>query len=94
MPQDYTEAAKWLNMAAEQGNASAQMMLGVMYEKGQGVPQDYVQAHKWYSLSASIATGVLRGMAEDNREGVAEHMTPEQIAEAERLAREWTAKRE
>ena len=30
---------------AEQGDASAQFNLGVMYDDGQGVPQDYIQAH-------------------------------------------------
>ena len=41
----------WLPLA-EQGDASAQYNLGVMYEKGRGVPQDYKEAVKWYRLSA------------------------------------------
>ena len=57
-----------------------------MHEQGQGVPQDYVVAHMWLNLAA--AQGV-----EDAREGrdrVAGMMTSAQIAEAQRLAREWT----
>ena len=44
---------KWYTLAAEQGNASAQTYLGLMYATGQGVPQDYVRAHMWFNLSAS-----------------------------------------
>ena len=61
-----------------------------MYEDGKGVPQDYVQAHMWYNLAAAQG-----GMAGDttvkNRDRVAKRMTPAQIAEAQRLAREWMA---
>ncbi|MBI2881977.1 MAG: sel1 repeat family protein [Candidatus Tectomicrobia bacterium] len=37
---------------AEQGHASAQFNLGVMYYDGQGVPQDYVEAAKWFRKAA------------------------------------------
>ena len=63
---------------AEQGDASAQINLGVMYATGRGVPQDYVSAHMWLNLGASKA-----------REMVAESMTREQIAEAQARALEW-----
>jgi len=36
-------------LAAEQGFADAQLNLGAMYGKGEGVPQDYVQAHMWFT---------------------------------------------
>ncbi len=66
-----------------------------MYEKGQGVPQDYVQAHMWYNLAAShFAPGSDRDRAVKNRDIIAEKMTPAQIAEAQRLAREWKPKPE
>ncbi|OBX79779.1 tetratricopeptide repeat protein [Haemophilus aegyptius] len=49
---DYQTTFKlWLPLA-EQGNALAQMMLGVMYAKGQGVKQDDVEAVKWYRKAA------------------------------------------
>ena len=44
VPQNYAEAVKWYRLAADQGDASAQFNLGVMYDKGQGVPQDYAEA--------------------------------------------------
>ena len=37
---------------AQQGNASAQAILGNMYDIGEGVTQDYKQAVKWYRKSA------------------------------------------
>jgi TPR repeat protein len=46
------EAVKWYRLAAEQGHASAQSNLGVMYKNGQGVIQDYQEAVKWYRLAA------------------------------------------
>ena len=93
VPQDYAESAKWYRKAAEQGYANAQNNLGTMYDKGWGVPQDYVQAHKWYNLAASsLPPGKDHDRATKNRDNVAKRMTPAQIAEAQRLAREWKPK--
>ena len=85
VPQDYSEAVKWYRLAADQGDAYAQNNLGVMYAKGQGVPQDYVLAHMWFNLSAAQGNED----AVKNRDIVAGQMTPDQLAEAQRLAREW-----
>ena len=49
---DYQTAFKlWLPLA-EQGDASAQFNLGLMYDNGQGVKQDDVDAVKWYRKAA------------------------------------------
>lgn len=82
---NHTEAAHWYRKAAEQGNVAALNNLGVLYKYGYGVPSDYVQAHMWYNLAA------IQGAekAADNRDSVGRRMTPAQIAEAQRLAREW-----
>jgi len=95
--QDYSEAVKWYQQAAEQGHADAQYNLGAMYGTGQGVPQDNVLAYMWLNLAASrfpASEGEKRGMVILNGEIIASKMTPEQIAEAERLAREWMPKKE
>ena len=55
MLQDYAAAVKWYRRAAEQGHASAQFNLGVMYDGGQGVLQDYAAAVKWYRRAAEQA---------------------------------------
>ena len=43
---------KWYRKAADQGHASAQNNLGIMYATGQGVPQNDAEAVKWYRLAA------------------------------------------
>ena len=91
VPQDYAEAVKWYRMATEQGNVDAQFDLGFMYGKGRGVPQDYVQAHLWFNLAAAQAYGE---QASRNRDIIADKMTPAQIAEAQRLARDWRPKKQ
>ena len=88
VPQDYAAAVSWYRKAAEQGYAAAQFNLGVMYDKGQGVPQDYVQAHKWWNLAAANGDAD----AIKSRDIVAKKMTPAQIAEVQKLAREWKPK--
>ena len=94
VPQDYAEAVRWYLRAAGQGLAEAQNNLGDMYHRGYGVPQDYVQAHMWFNLAATRLPPDRRFKAVWNRDLVAAEMTPEQIAEAQRLAREWKPKSE
>ncbi len=61
--------------------------LGILFSTGQGVEMDYVEAHKWFNLAA------LRGInaARDWRAEIAREMSMDQIAEAQRQAREWLA---
>ncbi len=94
VPQDYAKAVRWYRKAAEQEYAKAQFNLGFMYGNGLGVPQDYAQAHMWYNLAASkFRPGKDRDRAVKNRDFVAKMLTPAQISEAEKLAREWRPKK-
>ncbi len=88
VPQDYQEAVRWYQKAAEQGHAWAQVNLGLMYARGQGLAQDYVQAYRWYTLAASQDDG----LAGKSKAHLEKSMTLDQLAEAQRLAREWTPK--
>jgi uncharacterized protein len=90
VPQDYAEAARWYRRAADQGFASAQWMLSSMYATGSGVPKDYVQAHMWCNVSAAQGFGA----ATYCRADLERAMTPEQVAEAQKLARNWKPKPE
>ena len=69
--QDYREAVKWYEKAAEQGDASAQCNLGTVYNLGQGVSQDYKKAVKWFRKAAeqenAMAQAKLGVMFEDGR---------------------------
>ena len=90
--QDYAAAAAWYRKAADQGLCTAQLNLATMYDDGLGVPEDYVQAHKWYNLAAArfpASQTEERNKALAGRERVAGKMSPEQITEAQKLARTW-----
>ena len=85
---DYVQAAEWYLRAAEQGLWLAQLKLGTVYYQGRSVPQDYVQAYKWAYIAEKAHPGEYH---HEIRPGiVASRMTPEQLAEAQRLVREWT----
>lgn len=82
------KALYWFEKSASQGNAEAQMHLGNAYARGKGVPVDLVKAHMWLDLAA--AQGGYE--AQFRFEYVASQMTPEQIARAQVMAREWRQK--
>jgi TPR repeat protein len=75
--------------AAEGGIAAAQYKLGVMYATSQGEPKDDVVAYMWCNLAAAQGNEEARGL----KGTLADRMTKEQIAEAQKLSREWLAKR-
>jgi TPR repeat protein len=92
VPQDYAEAARWYRRAAEQGDAQAQYNLGLAYARGEGVTQNVVDAHMWFNLAAArfpASDTRNRTAAVKNRDTVASEMTSDQLAEAQKRAREW-----
>jgi TPR repeat protein len=89
VPRNLVQAARWRRKAADQGYAEAQVWLGKNYRDGEGVPRNYVLAYMWYSLAAASPIGIGYD-APGSRDRLAARMTPDQIAEAQRLAREWT----
>jgi hypothetical protein len=50
--QEFDGAAASLHATAEQGDATAQYELGVMYATGEGVAQDYGEAVRWFRAAA------------------------------------------
>src|ERR1039458_6317823 len=88
VPTDIPEGVKWTRKAADQGFGPAQNTLGLCYSKGRGVTKDYVEAYKWFNLAAAKGGE----LADDARIGLAmaeRSLTPEQVADAQRLAREF-----
>ena len=75
---------------AEEGNASAQYNLGVCYAGRLGVPEDDVTAYMWLNLAS--AQGYPLAMPE--KSDLTKRMTREQIAEGQKMSREWLEKRE
>ncbi len=88
--QDYVVAIRLFRKAVNRGEAQVQVKLGLMYEEGWGVAQNYVLAHMWFNLAAAQGEKDAR----KQRDSLAEKMTPAQIAEAQKLAREWKPKGE
>lgn len=89
---DIEEGIKWIKQAAVEGVATSQNALGVAYEKGDGVPKDAVQAYKWFALAAAQDDE----HSSDIRLSLAKleaNLTKDQIAEAQRLAREFRPER-
>jgi TonB family protein len=87
---DYAEAAKWFLRAAEQGSIDSQYRVGQMYIDGKGVRRDYIQACKWLILSASAnGQSPISQKAKDLMDSITGEMSPVQMAEAQRLARNW-----
>ncbi|MCP3979554.1 MAG: sel1 repeat family protein [bacterium] len=83
---DPAEAVRWFQASADQGNPKGQFNLGVSYYQGEGVDQDLVQALKWFILAdAQSVPG-----AADGRTRCTDELTPQQVAEAERLAAEFS----
>ncbi len=73
---------------ADQGDAKAQSNLGMMYALGQGVIQSKVMAHMYWNIAAVSGDEdaiKYRGIVE-------KEMTATQLAEAQKLAREWMRK--
>ncbi len=87
-PQNHKTALEWYTRAAEQGNARAQSNLGLMFWRGEGLPQNNVYAHMWLNLA--FTNGIKK--SGERRDNIAEKMTPADVATAQDLARECTAK--
>ena len=92
VPQDYAEAVRWFLKAVDNRDydpetTDAMYRLGSAYYYGNGVPQDYPRAYYWLDFAAFYCgSGEKYTSARDE---VAARMTPQQVAEAQRLAREW-----
>jgi S1-C subfamily serine protease len=81
---------KWYRKAAEQGEVIAQSSLGAKYGTGEGVPKNYGEAYKWRLLAAAQGDRSAK-QAVPALESI---MTPEQIAEGQRLAAAFIPRKE
>jgi TPR repeat protein len=79
---DYMPAIRLFRPLAEQGNAKAQSVLGVMYRRGEGVARSSVRAFIW--LSRAAARGDARAKVE--LRDVSQTMTPEELSQAREMA--------
>jgi TPR repeat protein len=79
------DALTQFEMDAKKGRPDALYNLGLAYSTGQGVGMDLIAAHKWFNLAAVKGSEEAKGW----RAQIAREMSAPQIAEAQRLAREW-----
>ena len=79
--QNDAEALNWFGKAADQGNTDAQELVAFMYLHGKGTPKNLVRAYVWFNLSASQGNKD----AAKYRDQTAYVMTPEQLAEAQKI---------
>src|ERR1700709_2327462 len=80
---DYVPASRVFRTLAEQGNAKAQNVLGIMFRKEEGVPKNPARAHMWFSFAAK--RGEARAGAELRE--VSRTMAAQEISQAEAMAK-------
>jgi TPR repeat protein len=86
-PKDDKQAVYWFTKAAEQGDALAQFSLGSMIYIGEGTSKDDVMAYVWWNVAAAQGSEnaiKVRGLVE-------KELTPDQLAEAQKISKEYYA---
>ena len=80
-----TGLSGYMELAAQTGAPDALFELGMLYATGRDVEADLVSAHKWFNLAAARGNE----SALTYRVELAREMTADQVAEAQKAAREW-----
>jgi len=83
--EDNVEAVKWYRMAAEKGSIEGQINLGIRYSKGLGVPENFILSYMWFNIASQAGSKI----AYKHKDNIKKSMTPEQIAEGQKLTTEW-----
>ena len=79
---DFATAMRLMRPLADQGDVTAQTVVGLMYYFNYG---DRVSAYMWFNLAGAQGNAFAEMFLRDT----ADKMTPDQIVEAQKLAREW-----
>jgi TPR repeat protein/predicted Ser/Thr protein kinase len=87
---DHKEAARWFKLAADQGIGAAAAALAREYAAGEGSPQDLVEAYKWAAVAAKQPDP---NSGDDILRELEDKLMPDQLAEAQRRAKEFVPKR-
>ena len=85
---DAEQAAGFLKKAADGKIGPAQEQLSTLFASGTGVEQDYVEAHKWANIAAANGSET----AGEQRDLLANLMTADQVAAAQKRARDFMAR--
>jgi len=81
------EIAALETAATGQGNSAGDIFfqLGIAFSAGSAEPLDRIAAHKWFNLAAARGNR----LAIEHRRELASEMSAQEIASAQRAAREW-----
>src|SRR4030088_3500844 len=79
---DYMPAIRLFRPLAEQGNAKAQNVLGVMYRRGQGVARNSMRAFLWLNRAAARGDAIAKAELHE----VTQTMTPDELSQAREMA--------
>jgi len=82
---DLPKAAKWFTEAASAGYAAADLRLGEMYWKGEGLKEDKIYAYAFIFLAS---TAEVPG-AKQQKETLEKELTPKEVAKGKKRAVEW-----
>ena len=80
-----SEIAEAHEAVRKQGDSDNLYKLGLIYSTGQGGAVDYIQAHMWFNLAATRGSEA----AKECRRELSDMMSKDEIAAAQRSAREW-----
>lgn len=83
--ESYNDAYQGFYNLAQKGSPVCQYFLGVMYLRGYGALQDFIMSHFWFNLAASKG----HRKARNHLGKLTNSMSADQIAEAQRMARDW-----
>ena len=86
---DYAKARRLVTPIAQRGDRGGQRILGFMYMYEAGVPLDYVRAYMWWSLAAAGGDS----KSGEYRDSVSKILTPEQLAQAKKMASDCKARK-
>jgi uncharacterized protein len=86
---DYAKARRLVTPIAQRGDRGGQRILGFMYMYEAGVPLDYVRAYMWWSLAAASGDS----KSGEYRDSVGKILTPEQLAQARKMAADCKARK-
>ena len=83
----FNDAHEGFAELAADGSSVSQYYLGMLFLNGKGVLQDFSSAHMWFNIASS------RGheKARKQLDKLTQSMIPEQVAQAQGMAREWVA---
>ena len=91
VPRDLAQAIRWYVRAAVSGDDFAPYALGNIYADGEAGVVNPSHAYMWYSIAARVSSDDSEELDQRKRE-LTDIMSPDKIAEAERLARDWLEK--